>query len=114
MEGSTFTQKEKWETATQAADLLTACVVVRQLQPAAGMRLTSRLAGSQNLSPRHLPLFMRWLLIKPFYLWTGIIDAPPPVSPVILQEDDHLTEVCVHQDGNVIAREIADANLSRF
>jgi len=45
--------------AAGAADLLAGCVVAPRLQPAAGMRPASRLASGQNLSPRHLLLFMR-------------------------------------------------------
>jgi hypothetical protein len=42
-------------------DLLPVCVVVPRLKPTAGIRPASRLAAGQNLSPRHLLLFMRWL-----------------------------------------------------
>ncbi len=49
------------DTGSRAVDLLTACVVARRLQPTAGMRPSSRLTASQNFSPRHLLLFMKWL-----------------------------------------------------
>ena len=72
---------------TKAADLLTARVVVRRLQPATGMHPYSRLAGSQNLSPRHLLLFMRWLLGK----------KAPPMNPGELGwdqiENEHEDEI---------------------
>ena len=45
-----------------AADLLASHVVVPRLKPTAGIRPASRLVAGQNLQPRHLLLFMRWLL----------------------------------------------------
>src|SRR6266478_10067634 len=49
-------------TGAGAADLLPGHVVVPRLKPAAGIRPASRLVASQNLWPRHLLLFIRWLL----------------------------------------------------
>jgi hypothetical protein len=49
-------------------------VVVPRLKPAVGIRPASRLVASQNLSPRHLLLFMRWLLGES---WVLIRDRRP-------------------------------------
>jgi hypothetical protein len=47
------------------ADLWAGHVVVRRSQPHCGDALSSRLVAGPNLWPRHLRLFMRWLLGTP-------------------------------------------------
>src|SRR4029077_11508936 len=46
----------------RAGDLCAGHVVVRRSQPHCGDAPSSRLVASPNLWPRHLRLFMRWLL----------------------------------------------------
>src|SRR5258708_36032348 len=64
---------------TETANLWAGHVVVRRSQPHCGDAPSSRLVAGTNLWPRHLLLFMRWLLGKQW-------QRPPVVKRVAVAQ----------------------------